>query len=308
VENRCCRLLKYFSSQGLFAFLSMLIALLGASCAGDRKTESAAGEKAAPVRSKESKRPEKLRMATTTSTENSGLLDFILPDFEKKTGVRVDVLATGSGKALKLGENGDVDILMVHSPEDEKEFIRAGFGTARTVIMYNDFIIAGPAGDPAGIKGAASAAEALKIISGKRQPFISRGDDSGTHKMELSLWESAGIEPEGTWYMEVGQGMGAALITAEEKQAYVLADRGTYLSMADKLKNVPLLEGDPALLNIYSAIPVNPAKNPEVRLDLAEKFLGWITSAETEKLISDFKVGGKQLFFPVSEDEIPGSR
>lgn len=241
----------------------------------------------------------RLRLATTTSTENSGLLDVIIPDFEKKTGIKVDVIAVGTGKALKLGENGDVDILMVHAPDAEKKFVADGFGSERTEIMYNDFIIVGPESDSAGIKGLKTATEAFAAIAEKKQVFISRGDDSGTNKKEIFLWKEAGVDPDYSWYMEVGRGMGSTLITASEKEAYTLTDRGTFLSMTDKLTVIPLVEGDPVLYNVYSVIPINSEVHPHVKSGLAREFVKWITSDDAKKLIGEFRINGKELFHPL---------
>lgn len=243
--------------------------------------------------------PEVLKLATTTSTENSGLLDVLLPVFEKKHRARVDVIAVGTGQALKLGENGDVDVVMVHAPDAEKKFVAAGFGLERTEIMYNDFVIVGSEDDPAGVAGMKDAAAALTAISEKEQLFMSRGDDSGTHKKERELWAAAGIAPAGNWYREVGNGMGATLIMASEQGGYTLTDRGTYLSMMDKLSIAPLVEGDPRLNNIYSVIAVNPERYPGIKIDLANEFIEWITSPEAREIISNYKIAGQQLFHPL---------
>lgn len=240
-----------------------------------------------------------LKMATTTSTENSGLLDELLPVFEEEHNARVDVIAVGTGKALKLGENGDVDILMVHAPDAEKAFVDAGHGVNRTEIMYNDFIILGPPEDPAGVKGMKNAAVALARIAEKEQEFISRGDDSGTHKKEKKLWASSGVAPAGEWYKEIGRGMGATITMAGEKQAYTLADRGTYLSMKKNITIVPLVEGDPALHNLYSVIAISREKYPHVEYDLAMEFIDWISSAGAKEIISQYKVEGEVLFHPL---------
>ncbi|MBC7261479.1 MAG: substrate-binding domain-containing protein, partial [Chloroflexi bacterium] len=215
----------------------------------------------------------KLILATTTSTRDSGLLEFILPDFERQYNTKVDVIAVGTGQALKLGEDGNADVLLVHDPDKEEKFMKAGHGIRREHVMYNDFVIVGPVSDPAGIKGLNSAAEALQKIAVAQATFISRGDESGTHAKEKSIWKSVGIEPQGAWYISAGQGMGAVLTMANEKQAYVLSDRATYL--ARKLQGLELeilVAGDPILFNPYGVIVVNPAKNEKINAELANVF------------------------------------
>jgi tungstate transport system substrate-binding protein len=258
-----------------------------------------------------------IRFATTTSTENSGLLDILKPAFEKRHGIRLDVIAVGTGRAIRHGENGDVDAILVHSRAAEERFVEQGFGVDRRDVMHNDFVILGPAGDPAGVRGARDAAAApfdklrtpppsracrgaaaLAKIAASRSPFVSRGDDSGTHKKEMSLWREAGVAPDGAWYVEAGQGMGACLVIAHEKRAYVLADRGTYLAYKDKIEIGVLVEGDPRLRNPYGVIAVNPERHPRVKYDEATTFIEWLTSAEAQALIAEFKVGGEQLFHP----------
>ncbi len=244
----------------------------------------------------------RIRLATTTSTDNSGLLDVLLPPFERATGCRVDVIAVGTGKALRLGRNGDVDVVMVHAPKAEKAFVDEGYGVDRTRIMHNDFVVVGPAQDPAGVRGAGSAARALERIADAQAVFISRGDDSGTHKKEQALWKAAGVVPRGSWYREAGQGMGAVLRMADELRAYTLTDRGTYLAMKDKLDLVVLYDGDPALMNPYHVIAVNPQRHPHVRYDLARRFIAYLTGRQAQKIIADYRVGGEPLFVP---DAIP---
>ena len=241
---------------------------------------------------------DRLKLATTTSTDNSGLLDVLIPPFEKNTGLEVDVIAVGTGKALALGANGDVDLVLVHARTAEDRFLSDGYGVNRRDIMHNDFIILGPSGDPAGIKGASSAAEALKRISRSQAEFISRGDDSGTHKKELQLWNSAGIIPKGRWYKEVGQGMGAVLTMSNDLQAYTLTDRGTYLSMKDKLSLVILTEGDPVLFNPYGVIAVNPDLHTHVNYQGAMAFIDWLTSIQGQRMIKNYRKFGKILFYP----------
>jgi len=244
-----------------------------------------------------------LMMATTTSTDNTGLLDYLAPHFKKATGIDLRWTATGTGKALKLGENCDVDVLMVHAPAAEKKFVADGYGDNRREIMYNDFVIIGPAGDPAGLKGK-SVKDALKAIEAKEAVFISRGDNSGTHKKELSLWEAAGLPvPEKQiWYVQTGQGMLATINIAAERGGYTMTDRGTYIKYEDNLKGNPplkiLVQGDTALLNQYSVIAVDAKHCPKVHHDLAMTFSDWIAGPEAQQLIKDFKLLNKQLFTP----------
>jgi tungstate transport system substrate-binding protein len=244
-----------------------------------------------------------LLMATTTSTDNTGLLDYLAPLFQKDTGIELKWTAQGTGKALKLGENCDADVLMVHAPPTEMKYVAAGYGIERREIMFNDFVIIGPPKDPAGIKGM-SVAEALKAIVAKKAPFISRGDNSGTNKKELLLWKKSGIKiPEKeNWYVQAGQGMLKTINVASEKDGYTLTDRGTFIKYeANHGGNPPLVilvEGDPGLRNQYSVMLVNPARCKNVKSDLARKFSDWICSAKGQKLIADFKLMGKQLFTP----------
>jgi tungstate transport system substrate-binding protein len=244
---------------------------------------------------------ERLKLATTTSTDNSGLLKELLPPFEKMFNMRVDVIAVGTGKALALGENGDVDIVLVHARSAEDQFVEEGYGVNRRDVMYNDFIIIGPADDPAGVKGMKDAVAALKAIAGKEAPFASRGDDSGTHKREKILWEEAGIEPSGSWYMETGQGMGATLQIADEKRAYTISDRGTYLAYKGKIEMEILVEGDAErLANPYGIIAVNPAKHSHVNYVYAMALIGWVTSVKGQKIIAEFKQFEEPLFYPTA--------
>ena len=243
----------------------------------------------------------RLKLATTTSTDNSGLLKVLLPPFEKMLGVRVDVIAVGTGKALALGKNGDVDVVLVHARSAEDQFVKDGYGVNRRDVMYNDFVVLGPANDPAGVKDMKDAVAALKIISAKKSPFTSRGDDSGTHKREKNLWKETGIEPSGDWYMETGQGMGATLQVADEKQAYTIADRGTYLAYKDKIDLYILVENDTEkLANPYGIIAVNPAKYCHVNYIHAMSLIGWITSVEGQKIIGGYKRFGELLFHPTA--------
>jgi tungstate transport system substrate-binding protein len=245
----------------------------------------------------------KLILATTTSTQDSGLLDVILPDFEAGFGVKVDVIAVGTGQALQLGQDGNADVLLVHSRACEDEFMANKHGVRREDVMYNNFVIVGPESDPAGIKGLASAAEAFQKIAAASATFISRGDDSGTHTKELSIWKTAAIEPAGAWYVSAGQGMGEVLTMSNEQQAYTLSDRATYLARSKAgLELVILVEGDQALFNPYGVIAVNPEKNPAIRNDLAEQFIDWIISIETQEKIAEFGKAdfGQSLFIPAS--------
>ncbi len=244
-----------------------------------------------------------LLMATTTSTEDTGLLNVIGPEFKKATGIDLRWTATGTGKALKLGEDCNVDVLMVHAPAAETKFVDAGFGLNRKEIMYNDFIIIGPAADPAGIKGK-SVKDALQAIQAKKANFVSRGDTSGTHMMELDLWKVSGaaVPEKVAWYAQAGQGMMATITIAAEKNGYTLADRGTYIKYENNLGGNPplkiLVEGDQTLLNQYSVIAVNPAKCQKTQVELATKFSNWIAGPEGQKVIKEFKVMGKPLFTP----------
>ena len=240
----------------------------------------------------------RLRMSTTTSTQNSGLLDVLLPPFEKANNCKVDVIAVGTGKALKLGSRGDVDVVFVHARKAEDKFVADGFGVDRKDVMHNDFVILGPKSDPDGLKKAKTAVEAFKLLAQGKADFISRGDDSGTNKKEKQLWKAAGITPKGKWYIEAGQGMGAVLMMAFNKKAYTLADRGTYIAYEDKIDLVIVFQGDKALYNPYGIIAVNPKKFPKVNFKLAKKFIDYVTGPEGQKIIGNYKKKGKQLFFP----------
>ncbi|NLS76663.1 MAG: solute-binding protein [Chloroflexi bacterium] len=232
-----------------------------------------------------------LILATTTSTENSGLLKFILPDFEKANNVKVDIIAVGTGQALKLGQDGNADVLLVHARAQEDAFMAANHGTRREDVMYNDYVILGPEKDPAGIKGMKNAAKAMAQLADKKATFVSRGDNSGTHVKENDIWKAANITPSGSWYVSAGQGMGAVLTMANEQQAYTLSDRATYLARTLEGTDLKILvEGDPVLFNPYGVITVNPAKNPNIKADLATKFVDWIISLPTQELISTFGV------------------
>lgn len=240
---------------------------------------------------------EHLRLATTTSTENSGLLTVLLPPFEQANDCKVDVIAVGTGKAIKLGETGDVDVILVHARSQEDAFIAKGSGVDRRDVMYNDFVLLGPASDPAKVLGLRDAAAALAQIDEARAFFVSRGDDSGTHTCERQLWKSAGIAPVGAWYLEAGRGMGEVLMMADELQGYTLADRGTYLAFKAKTRLQIIVAGDPRLFNPYGVIMVNPQKHPHVKAGLAKKFLDYLASEQAKALITGFRAEGEQLFY-----------
>jgi tungstate transport system substrate-binding protein len=266
-----------------------------------------------------------LKMSTTTSTQASGLLDVLLPDLEKETGIKVKVIAKGTGAAIRDGMDGNVDVIFVHAKAREEKFVQDGYGTKRYAVMHNDFVILGPKSDPAGIMGLTSATEALRKIVDAKVPFISRGDDSGTHTKEQQLWEASGLPLEkktstivkkgkqrevtfihpaglGQLYLSIGQGMGKALTFADEKQAYIMADRGTYIKYKFG-RDIPveldiLCEGDALLVNPYGVIPINPKKHPHVKYDLAEEFSQWIVSEKGQSVIKGYRLLGKQLFYP----------
>ncbi len=246
---------------------------------------------------------QRLILATTTSTYDSGLLDYILPDFEATYNADVDVISVGTGQAIALGESGDADVLLVHARAREDAFVEAGHGLIRYDVMYNDFIIVGPSEDPAGIRGMTVATEALAKIAESGASFVSRGDDSGTHTKELSVWEAAAITPEGDWYISSGQGMGEVLTMSAEMQGYTLSDRATYLAReSEGLALEILVEGDPILFNPYGVIPVNPELHPNVNAEMAQAFAHWIISLPTQDLIASFQVNGSPLFTP---DSVP---
>lgn len=281
--------------------VGLMVALLTAACAPAATPEPTATPQPEPV---------VLRLATTTSTDDSGLLDAILPDFEQKYNARVDVVAVGTGQALEIGTKGDADVVLVHARAREDKFVSDGDGVDRRDVMYNDFVIVGPQADPAGIANLEKGKDALLKISEAAATFVSRGDDSGTHSKEKSLWASAGITPttEAGWYLSIGQGMGETLLFANEGGGYTLTDRGTWLSMADKLPNLTILVGgatindnkDKSLLNPYGVIPVNPAKHATVNYELATKFAEWLTSPEVQAKIAEYGKDkfGQALFYP----------
>jgi len=273
-----------------------------------------------------------IKMSTTTSTENSGLLDVLLPELEKDTGIKVKVFAKGTGAAIRDGMDGNVDIIFVHAKAREEKFVADGYGAYRLGVMHNDFVIVGPKADPAGIRGKKDAARALTMIASKEDSFVSRGDDSGTHTKEQALWKASGIPLEttsteiirkgkkkklsflypgglGKWYFSIGQGMGKTLTYAEEKQAYALTDRGTYLnykfSRQQGLDLEILCEGDPLLFNPYGIIPINPEKYPHVKFDLADQFAKWLVSPKVQAIIARYKIQGQQAFYP---DAVPDAK
>jgi tungstate transport system substrate-binding protein len=247
-------------------------------------------------------------VASTTSTQDSGLFNHIVPLFESKTGIDVRVVAQGTGQALDTGRRGDADVVFVHAKAAEEKFVVEGFGVKRYPVMYNDFVLIGPKSDPAGIKGSRNIVAALKAIKSKAAPFISRGDRSGTHIAEVNLWKVAGIDIErekGPWYKSIGQGMGAALNTAAASNAYVLSDRGTWLSFKNRGDLIIAVEGDKQLFNQYGVMLVNPAKHPNVKKDLGQAFIDWLVSPDGQKAIADYKISGEQLFFPNAN--VPGA-
>jgi tungstate transport system substrate-binding protein len=278
--------LAHYTSR--MRFLIALLPLLALTACGD---ESAT-------------RQGPLRLATTTSTHNAGMLDHLLPLFTAETGIEVDVLPVGTGKALRLGEAGDVDVVLVHARAREEAFLSAGFASERRDVMWNDFIILGPTADPAGIRGSATAASALARIHTAKASFVSRGDDSGTHIRELALWKAAGLDPRDhpQSYYEAGAGMGGCLTRADELQAYVLCDRGTWLAYRRTLALEILTEGDPALRNPYGVLVINVARHPHVRAQAARRLASWLTSAAGQAAIGAFHRDGKVLFHPLAAD------
>lgn len=246
-----------------------------------------------------------ITVASTTSTEASGLFDYLLPRFTADTGIEVRVVAVGTGQAIRLAEKGDADVLFVHHPASEEAFVEAGYGVKRYPVMHNDFVLVGPGSDPAGIAGIIDVEAALKAIAGHRALFASRADDSGTHKKELALWEAAGIDPSGFsggWYRETGSGMGATLNVASGLEAYALSDRATWINFGNKGALTLLVQGDPRLFNPYGVILVNPARFPHVKAEAGQAFIDWLISPEGQALIAGYRIGGEQAFFP---DAIP---
>jgi tungstate transport system substrate-binding protein len=244
-------------------------------------------------------------VASTTSTQDSGLFGYLLPLFKARTGIEVKVVALGTGQALDTARRGDADVVFVHARAEEEKFVAEGFGIKRYPVMYNDFVLIGPRTDPGGIGKSGDIVEALRTLRQKALPFISRGDRSGTHLAELKLWQDAGIDiasEKGGWYKSIGQGMGAALNTASAAEAYVLADRGTWLSFRNKGDLAILVQGDKRLFNQYGAILVNPAKHPHVKRTQGQQFIDWLVSVEGQDAIASYKIAGQQLFFPNASD------
>jgi tungstate transport system substrate-binding protein len=241
---------------------------------------------------------EDIKLATTTSTDNSGLLGFILPKFEAKYGGKVRVIAVGTGAALKIGEKGDADVLLVHARSLEDKFMAGGFGSVRKDVMYNDFVIVGPKKDPAGVRGSKDVIAAMKKISASGAKFVSRGDESGTHQMEKEYWKEASVTAQGAWYISSGQGMGQVLTMAGQLEGYTLTDRATYAAYREKTGLEVLVEGDSKMFNPYGVIVVNPAKHSGLNTRGATAFADWITSDEGQKAVADFKINGLQMFFP----------
>jgi len=274
----------------ILAFLAMAVALIPAAI-----LPASAQDKSIVV-------------ASTTSTQDSGLFGHILPLFKAKTGIDVKVIAQGTGQALDTGRRGDADVLFVHARPAEEKFVAEGFGVKRVPVMYNYVVLIGPQSDPAGIKGTTDIVAALKAIMAKGAPFVSRGDNSGTHQAELALWKAGGVDiaaQKGPWYRDIGQGMGAALNTAASMGAYVLADRGTWISFKNRGELAVAVEGDSKLFNQYGVILVNPAKYPHVKKEFGQAFIDWVVSPEGQKAIADYKIDGQQLFFPNAT--VPGA-
>jgi tungstate transport system substrate-binding protein len=248
-----------------------------------------------------------ITVASTTSTANSGLFDFLLPKFTAETGIEVRVVAVGTGKAIKLAQNGDADVLFVHHKPSEIKFVEEGFGVKRSDVMYNDFVMVGPKSDPAGVKGTKTAAAGLKKVAAAKAPFASRGDNSGTNKKELELWKGAGIDPTAAgnkWYSATGSGMGATLNVASGMDGYSLTDRATWLKFKNKGELEIVLEGDPTLFNQYGIILVNPKKHPHIKVALGQSFIDWVLSKDGQGLINQYQIGGNQAFFANAQ---PGS-
>jgi tungstate transport system substrate-binding protein len=255
----------------------------------------------APAMSQDKAGDKSIVVASTTSTQDSGLFGYILPIFKGKTGIDVKVIAQGTGQALDTGRRGDADVVFVHAKPAEEQFISEGAGVKRYPVMYNDFVLIGPESDPAGIAGTKDIVAALKAIQAKGAPFVSRGDRSGTHQAELALWKAAGIDiakEKGAWYRDIGQGMGAALNTASAMNAYVLSDRGTWISFKNRGDLAIAVEGDNRLFNQYGVILVNPQKHPHVKQALGQTFIDWLISPDGQKTIANYKIDGQQLFFP----------
>jgi tungstate transport system substrate-binding protein len=272
-----------FSRRATLLAVAILAAMLGRALAEDKS----------------------IVVASTTSTEDSGLFGYLLPLFKSKSGIDVRVVAQGTGQALDTGRRGDADVVFVHAKEQEEKFLAEGYGVKRSPVMYNDFVLVGPTGDPAGIKNTSDIVAALRMIKDRQAPFVSRGDRSGTHQAELKLWQLAGIDvakDRGPWYREIGQGMGATLNSAQAMEGYTISDRGTWISFKNKVDLTIMVEGDKHLFNQYGAMLVNPEKHPHVKKELGQQFVDWLVSAEGQRAISDYKIKGQQLFFPNAND------
>jgi len=299
-------LLKLIKQKGIKRLSLLLVNLI---IIGGLVLSGCAGQQGkAPAQSNAPKVKDVI-LATTTSTVDTGLLDVLIPRFEEKTGYKVKTIPAGSGQALAMGEKGEADVLLVHSPKKETPLVDSGVAINRKLVMHNDFVIVGPADDPAGIKGLKSSTDAFKKIAEKKAVFVSRGDNSGTHTKELDIWKQAGMTPEGTWYQQSGQGMGQTLLMTSEKKGYTLTDRGTFLAQQKNIKLAILVEGDKALLNIYHVMQVNPQKFSKVNAEGAKAFVEFMVSPETQKIIADFGKDryGQALFVPdagKSEDEV----
>ncbi|MEX2226958.1 MAG: substrate-binding domain-containing protein [Dehalococcoidia bacterium] len=289
-----------FRKHWLLAAVALLILTVAVACDDDEETSGADSMPAAGASPQATKASGDVILATTTSTQDSGLLDVLVPMFEDESGYNVQIIAVGSGAAIEQGSRGDADLVLVHSPAAEQRMVDEGNGIERTLIMHNDFIIVGPESDPAGIAAAATLNDAMTAISSTESQFISRGDESGTNALELSLWEDAGIDPSGGWYEKSGQGMGATLQIAGQRQGYTISDRATYLSQQDTLDLAILLEGESALLNVYHTIVVDPDVHGNVNVDGARAFAAFLVREDVQQVIGEFGVEdyGEPLFFP----------
>jgi tungstate transport system substrate-binding protein len=285
--------MQLFSRRTIVRSVAICAVLLAAAAQGF----ALGGKEAAPAKHPTPANP-RIRLATTTSTENSGLLSYLLPFFTDDTGYLVDVVAVGTGAALKLGENADADVVLVHARAQEDAFMAAGHGSERRDVMYNDFIIVGPKSDPAGLSRSTGSIDAFTKLATGGTPFISRGDKSGTNIKELEIWKATGVTPIGSWYKEAGQGMEQVLLMADGLQGYTLTDRGTWIAVKDKTSLVISYEGEAELFNPYGVITVAPSKNPAINAVGAKAFLDWITSKRGQDLIASYKLGGQTLFFP----------
>ena len=272
-----------FSRRATLLAVAILAAMLGRALAEDKS----------------------IVIASTTSTEDSGLFGYLLPLFKSKSGIDVRVVAQGTGQALATGRRGDADVVFVHAKEQEEKFLAEGYGVKRSPVMYNDFVLVGPTGDPAGIKNTSDIVAALRMIKDRQAPFVSRGDRSGTHQAELKLWQLAGIDiakDRGPWYREIGQGMGATLNSAQAMEGYTISDRGTWISFNNKGDLTIMVEGDKRLFNQYGVMLVNPMKHATVKKELGQQFIDWLISPEGQKAITDYKINGEQLFYPNAND------